>query len=208
MSQQNEPRVTWGVDGFASSSGWATVYSVHHNTMEYISAQESWISIGTGLPAGAYLDAPMQPVQGKAIVRGTNGWVLVDDYREQTAYNKQTRQPVVIDHLGELPVTLTLIHPESSFDVWDEQGNGWVKDEEQEGGGLTQQVQAQRKMLMSEASQEIAVLVDALDPAIISNPSDDDQVRLIAWKAYRVELSKIDQQPGYPRAISWPKKPL
>lgn len=203
----NEPRVTWGEDGFASSDGWVMVYTAHHITNEYVSIQEVWVSIGTGLPAGAYLDEPMAPQQGKAIVRDVSGWVFVDDYRGQTAYHKQTRQPIVIDTLGSLPVILTLIPPTSSFDVWNEQEQAWVKDEDQEEAWLIQQALAQRQALMSEASQEIAVLVDALDPSIISDPSDDDQVKLIAWKTYRVELSKIDQQPSYPDSINWPSKP-
>lgn len=204
----NEPRVTLGDDGFASTSGWETVHTTNPATNEYLSIQETWVSIGTGLPAGAYLDEPMQPEQGKAIVRGNGEWVLVDDYRGQTAYHKQTRQPVVINALGALHVTLTLIPPTSPFDVWNEQAQAWVKDDAQEDAWQIQQAQAQRQALMSEASQEIAVLVDALDPTIINDPSDDDQVKLVAWKTYRVELSKIDQQPSYPDVINWPAKPL
>jgi len=203
----NEPRVNWGSDGFASDSGWELVYVASAQTGQYLTSQEVWISVGTGLPAGAYLDEPMPPEQGKAIVRDSGGWVLVDDYRGKTAYNKQTRQPVVIDALGGLPITLTLIPPASPFDVWNDQAQAWVKDEAQEDAWQIQQAQVQRHALMSEASQEIAVLVDALDPTIIGDPSDDDQVKLIAWKTYRVELSKIDQQPGYPDTINWPAKP-
>lgn len=203
----NQPRVIWGVDGFASVSGWETVYTTNPITNEYLSTQESWISAGTGLPAGAYLDEPMQHEPGKAIVRGDNIWMFVDDYRGQTAYHKQNLQPVVIEALGSLPVILTLISPSSQFDVWNEQVDGWVKDEALEDAWLIQQAQMQRQVLMGEASQEIAVLVDALDPSIISDPSDDDQAKLIAWKTYRVELSKIDQQPNYPDSINWPAKP-
>lgn len=203
----NEPRVTWGSDGFASASGWELVYVASPQTGEYLTSQEVWVSIGTGLSAGAYLDQPMMAAPGKAIVRQDGAWELVDDYRGQTAYNKQTRQEVVIDTLGVLPLTLTLIPPSSQFDVWDEQLGAWVKDEEQEDAWLIQQAVYQRQSLMSKASQEIAVLIDALDPAIISDPSDDDQVKLIAWKTYRIELSKIDQQSTYPGAIIWPNKP-
>lgn len=203
----NEPRVVWGEDGFSCVSGWETVYTAHPVTNEYISIQDVWVSFGTGLPAGAYLDEPMQLEHGKAIVRDNGVWVLVDDYRGQTSYHKQTRQPVVIDTLGSLPVILTLITPSSPFDVWNDQVDGWVKDEALEDAWLIQQAQTQRQVLMGEASQEIAVLLDALDPVIISDPSDDDQVKLVAWKTYRVELSRVDQQPNYPDSINWPSKP-
>lgn len=203
----NEPRVTWGEDGFAASSGWATVYTAHPVTNEYLSINEDWISIGTGLSAGGYLDEPPAAQPSKAIVRQNGAWVLVDDYRGQTAYSKQTRQSVIIDTLGELSSALTLIPPSSQFDIWDEQQPAWIKDEAAEDAWLTQQAQYRRQTLMGEASQEIAVLVDALDPAIIDNPSDEDQVKLLTWKTYRVELSKIDQQPSYPDTINWPAKP-
>lgn len=202
-----EPRVTWGIDGFASTSGWVLVYIASPQTGEYLSNQDVWISIGTGLPAGAYRDQPMMAEPGKAIVSLEGAWELVDDHRGQTAYNKQTCQDAVIDTLGALPSTLTLIPPSSQFDVWDEQQGRWVKDEAQEGAWLIQQATSQRQHLMSEATQVIAVLTDALDPAIINIPSPDDQVKLLAWKLYRVELSKIDLQPGYPQTIHWPAMP-
>lgn len=203
----NEPRVIWGSDGFASASGWELVYVASPQTGEYLTSQEVWISIGTGLSAGAYRDQPMMAEPGKAIVSLEGAWELVDDHRGQTAYNKQTCQDAVIDTLGALPSTLTLIPPSSQFDAWDEQQGRWVKDEAQEGAWLIQQATSQRQHLMSEATQVIAVLTDALDPAIIDTPSPDDQVKLLAWKLYRVELSKIDLQPGYPQTIHWPAMP-
>ncbi|MNB98713.1 Caudovirales tail fiber assembly protein [compost metagenome] len=203
----NEPLVIWGEDGFASSSGWATVYATHPVTGEYLSQQQAWVSVGTGLPAGAYLDAPAQAAPGSVVVRTSSGWVSVDDYRGQQAFDTLTRQSVVISELGELPPHFTLIPPSSPFDIWDESLQCWVKDQAQENAMLVQQAQQQRQALISEASQEIAVLTDALDPDIISEPSAEDQVKLIAWKAYRVALSKVDQQPGYPQAITWPPRP-
>ena len=203
----NEPRVIWGDDGFASSDGWSLAHCIEQGTGEYLLTQDVWVSIGTSLPAGAFLDPPPDREQGKAIVRRDGSWVLVDDLRGKTAYNKLTRQPVFIDALGSLPDSLTLASPQSKFDIWSEADNAWVKDEALEDAWLIQQAQSQLQSLMSEASQEISVLVDALDPAIISDPSDGDQVKLIAWKTYRVELSKIDQQPSYPDTINWPVKP-
>lgn len=202
----NEPRVKWGNDGFAAISGWATVYRASLSG-EYIGSDEEFVVVGTGLSAGAYLDAPPPLVTGKAIVRIVDGWALVDDHRGSVAYDKVSRQPSVIDQLGPIPDVLTLIAPQSNFDVWDNELVMWVKDLAAEQAWQVEQATYQRQALMSEASQEIAVLVDSLDSSIINDPSDDDQVKLIAWKTYRVELSKIDQQPGYPTVINWPTKP-
>lgn len=202
-----EPKVTWGSDGFAATSGWALVYTTKLYTFEFYRESEVWISVGTGLPAGAFLDPPPATQEGKAIIRQNGEWCYVDDHRGKTAYNKSTRQSVVVSDLGPLSDALTLTPPVSQFDVWDETQQAWVKDEALEDAWLIEIATTQRQSLMSEASQEIAALVDALDPQIISDPSDADQVKLIAWKAYRVELSKIDQQSGYPDTINWPVKP-
>ncbi|MGY3943399.1 tail fiber assembly protein [Aeromonas tecta] len=207
----NEPRTTLDSDGFAISNGWFMCYCINMQTMEYTGPRDEYISATCGLPGGAYADEPsILAKDGYAICRDdvARTWIYVEDHRGKYAYNKQTRQRVQVSVLGALSPDFTLLAPQSSFDVWDPVTETWVTDSAAERQWLIDQANYQRQALMSEASQEIAVLVDALDPAIISDPSDDDQVKLIAWKAYRVELSKIDQQPSYPDAINWPAKPL
>jgi hypothetical protein len=205
----NEPRTTLDEHGFAITDGWFLCHAMHWQTREYMSSSDVWIVRSTGLPGDSFADAPGAPVVGFSYVRNQNNqsWDLVVDSRGTTIYEKATRLPSVIFMLGPIPETHTIIPPSSQFDVWDEQLGRWVKDDEQEQSWLIEQALNQRQSLMSEASQEIAVLIDALDPAIIDDPSDEDQVKLTAWKAYRVELSKIDQQPSYPDAINWPLKP-
>ncbi|MGL6365395.1 tail fiber assembly protein [Aeromonas veronii] len=200
----NEPRVVWGEDGFASVNGWAFVNCINQSTGELLYSQDVWISVGTGLPAGAFLDTPPQPEYGKAIVRQNGSWVLIDDLRGTTAYNKQTKQSEVIGTLGSVPFELTLIAPTSQFDVWSEASGKWVKDAQAEQDWLTQQATYQRSFLLGEASVEIAALLDALDPAIISNPDDQVQAKLMEWKTYRAALAVIDCSV---HPINWPQKP-
>lgn len=200
----NEPRVVWGEDGFASESGWAFAHCINQSTGELLYSQDVWVSVGTGLPAGAFLDAPPQHEDGKAIIRRNGVWVLIDDLRGVTAYNKQTKQSEVIGTLGPVPFELTLIAPTSQFDVWREDSGCWVKDEQAEQLLLTQQAQYQRTGLLSEASVEIASLLDALDPAIISNPDDQVQAKLMEWKTYRAALAIIDCSV---HPVNWPQKP-
>lgn len=200
----NEPRVVWGEDGFASVSGWAFAHSINQSTGELLYSQDVWVVVGTGLPAGAFLDAPPQPEGGKAIVRQNGAWALVDDLRGTTAYNKQTKQSEVISVLGPLPSELTLIAPASQFDVWDEESGSWVKDSQAEQEWLTQQAIYQRASLLGEASIEIASLLDALDPEVISDPGDAVQVRLLEWKRYRAALAVLDCSI---HPVQWPAKP-
>lgn len=201
----NEPRVVWGEDGFASDSGWAFAHCINQSTGELLYSQDVWVSVGTSLPAGAFLDNPPQPEDGKAIVRQNGAWALVDDLRGTTAYNKQTKQSEVVSTLGALPSELTFIAPTSQFDVWDESTGCWVKDLQAEQEWLTQQATYQRTLLLGEASNEIAALLDALDPAVISDPDDAVQVKLLEWKQYRAALAVIDCSI---HPVQWPAKPV
>jgi hypothetical protein len=201
----NEPRVLWGEDGFASISGWAFAHCINNTTFELLYSQDVWVSFGTGLPAGAFLDSPPPAEDGKAIVRQNGAWALVDDMRGTTAYNKQTKQSEVISALGPLPSELTLIAPSSQFDVWCEESGSWVKDSQAEQDWLTQQATYQRSALLGEASNEISALLDALDPDVISDPDDAVQAKLLEWKQYRAALAVIDCS-AHP--VQWPVKPV
>lgn len=201
----NEPRVTWGSDGWAATDGWAFAHCANGLTGEYLGSWDVWVSRGTSLPAGAYLDAPPAGQSGMAIVRQSGAWALVDDYRGQTAYNKQTKQSVIITTLGPLPHELTFTPPTSQFDVWNEEVNCWVKDVQAEHDWLTEQAIYQRSYLLNEASNEIAALLDALDPAVISDPDDVVQVKLLEWKQYRAALAVIDCTI---HPVQWPVKPV
>lgn len=69
-------------DGFAEQDFIQKVY-IADISGEYIGTSEVMISRGTGLPAGAYLDAPPPLQEGKAIIRNANGsaWMITSDYR-------------------------------------------------------------------------------------------------------------------------------
>lgn len=201
----SEPRVVWGEDGFSSESGWAFAHCINQSTGELLYSQDVWVSVGTGLPAGAFLDTPPQPEDGKAIVRQNGAWALADDLRGTTAYNKHTKQSEVISLLGPLPLELTIIAPTSQFDVWSEESCFWVKDAQAEQDWFTQQATYQRSALLGEAGNEIAALLDALDPEVISDPNDAVQAKLLEWKQYRAALAVIDCTI---HPVQWPAKPV
>ena len=159
-----QPRVTWGQDSWAETDGWASAHCVDPQTGVYTGLHDVWVSSGGGLPAGAYLDAPMAAESGKAIVRRDNAWIMLDDHRGQTAYNKQTRQSAVINELGELSAELTLLAPQSQFDSWDEAGNAWMKDETAERASITQTLTASVQAHMD--SQARALNYDDIKTAV------------------------------------------
>lgn len=64
----------------------------------------------------------------------------------------------------------------------------------------TRQLQA----LRMQADYAIAPLQDAVD---LDDATDAEVAALKAWKKYRVALSRVPDQPGYPDAIDWPVTP-
>ncbi|TNI75390.1 tail fiber assembly protein [Aeromonas media] len=198
---QNEPRVTWGDNGWAASDGWVQAHCTNTVTGEYTGTCDVWVSAGTGLPAGAYLDEPPPKQPGKAIVRQPDGWVLVADYRGQTAYSKTNRSSQQITAHGALPESLTLLAPSSQFDVWDDGLAAWVTDVAAESAWNLKQATVQRTALLAEANQQIAVLADAVE---LGMATEAEQAAYTAWRQYRVLLTRLDltQSP-----VPWPPKP-
>ncbi len=197
----NEPSVTWDQAGFAQTNGWVLAHCTDAQSEEYIGEQDVWVSVGTGLPAGAFLDAPPPPQPDKAIVRRTAGWALVADYRGQTAYSKANRAQKQVTAPGDLPDTLTLLVPSSQFDVWDEALTVWVTDVAVESTWNLEQATAQRIALLAEANQQNSVLADAVELGIAT---EEEQAAYTAWRQYRVQLSRLDlAKPPIP----WPPKP-
>ncbi|MFQ2825606.1 tail fiber assembly protein [Aeromonas caviae] len=188
-------------NGFATASGWVFAHCIDRATGEFLYSQDVYVSVGTTLPAGAYLDEPPPPQPGKAILRQGAAWLLVDDYRGQTAYDKADRRPITVMNPGELPDELTLQQPGSAFDIWDEAHSAWVKNTEAEQAWQLQQAEAQRNMLMAEATQQIAILADAVE---LGMATEEEQAAYTAWRQYRVQLSRLDLATP---PIQWPPKP-
>jgi len=196
-----QPRVIWGSDVWAETDGWASAHCADTATSEYIGPLDVWVSAGTGLPAGAYLDAPPAKEDGKAIVRTGEGWSLLADHRGETAYHKQTGAKTVIAEIGELPATVTLLAPQSQFDVWDEPTGEWVTDAAAEQQSLNAQATQQKTALLSEATAMIAPLQDAVDMGMAT---PEEETALLDWKFYRVMLTRVDVA-AHP--VTWPAHP-
>ncbi|WP_339548342.1 tail fiber assembly protein [Pseudomonas sp. RA_35y_Pfl2_P32] len=63
---------------------------------------------------------------------------------------------------------------------------------------------AQLKRLMQDAGLAAAPLQDAVDLDLATAQQVE---QLALWKLYRIELSEVPQQAGWPRTIEWPIKP-
>lgn len=198
----NSQRVIWGDDGWAANSGFTMAYIAAPETLEYLGADDVWVSEGTGLPAGAYLDAPPAKESGKAIVRQSGRWRHVTDLRGVVVYNKETGHPVTVDAIGELLEQYTMLEPSSPYDKWS--GEEWVKDEAAEKQATLEFAQAELSARISTANQQI----DIIKPAVDGGYAKPEHRKLLEdLQRYRYELILVRDQVGWPTDVIWPDAP-
>lgn len=166
------------------------IYNSHPVTGEYIGSgfadpdpmdESNWL-----IPAHAYLDPPPTPGKNEAAVRSGDEWGIVDDYRG-TPYYLEGPQRYVIEDLGvTVPEGATTEQPPPTI------------------AELTAEALANRDNLIFTAGLRIAPLQDAED---LGDATADDTKLLKAWKAYRVAVNRVTDQPKFPKVIAWPKLP-
>lgn len=146
-------------DGFALESGNATVYLTDSNGI-YIRDDVEFVTIGTGVSAGAYLDKPPKNKIGFAIVRNDNGWEYQPDHRGKTVYCKQTQAAKQIQDLGDLPSDCTATAPPDHYHTWN--GKEWVLSDEQYSIKLTD-IKDQKLIEINTKAQAFVSKVAGLD---------------------------------------------
>ncbi|UST91386.1 tail fiber assembly protein [Pseudomonas siliginis] len=135
-------------------------------------------------------------------------WTLVNNVprevidRRGLVYRKDNGAGQVWTELGELPDTLIAQPWPGEFHIWHD--NAWVLDEQAKLSSVRQQCLDQRDALLRDAVLRIAPLQYAED---IGDASHDEQLLLIEWKLYSVELNRIEKQAGFPDEIIWPVTP-
>ncbi|MBT9266037.1 tail fiber assembly protein [Pseudomonas sp. MG-9] len=159
--------------------------------------------IGIQLPANAVeltYELP-EPEAGRswALINGVPREVID---RRGVVYRKDGGAQQIWSELGELPDTLTAQPWPGEFHVW--RDNAWVLDEQARLSSVRQQCLDKRDALLRDAVLRIAPLQYAED---IGDANHDEQLLLIEWKLYSVELNRIEQQVGFPVEISWPVVP-
>lgn len=159
--------------------------------------------IGLQLPGNAVeLDA-MLPAPADGHV-----WALVDGRPTQLAdnrglyYSTEDGQPVRVEVLGSLPPGLTAEPRPSDFHEWG--GEGWLMNAAAQAQAAAVSVKQERDAALRLAATRIAPLQDAVDLGVATD-AEVDQLR--HWKAYRVQLSRIEQQAGFPLEVDWPDAP-
>ncbi|WP_447742150.1 tail fiber assembly protein [Pseudomonas laurentiana] len=69
---------------------------------------------------------------------------------------------------------------------------------------LLSQLTSEIAQLRAAADHAIAPLQDAID---LEEATAEEADRLKAWKRYRIALSRVHEQAGYPNEMDWPALP-
>jgi len=182
--------------------------NVHRGTGEFLCLSEadpSPLEPGVWLfPAYSYQIDPPELQTGFAalINRDSNGWELVADHRGATVYSTDTGERRLWQALGDLPEGYTLQAPASEFDTW--VGEQWVPDEAAMAEAARQMAYHKQVLANQYATSRISTLQDAVD---LKMASEAEAAALTAWKAYRVELSRLDITTTAPAEDDWPSSP-
>ncbi|MGW1372544.1 tail fiber assembly protein [Providencia hangzhouensis] len=190
-------------EGFAADDGYAKIYQFNHDSREYMGTQLVFVLKSFGIPADSCLDEPTLPVNSDiAIVRSVDNdsWLHVSDHRGKTAYSTETRQPIEIDFIGDLPDTLTLLEPKTEFDKWN--GKKWVTDTEAQKAMLVEQAEQEKTQRLEEAEQNILMLERKVR---LEMATDEETELLKQWEIYSIKASDIDTSIA--PDIDWPEKP-
>ncbi|MBX9269579.1 tail fiber assembly protein, partial [Chromobacterium violaceum] len=83
-------------------------------------------------------------------------------------------------------------------------GGHWVVDEAAQRAAVASMTDVEIVALRARADAAVVPLQDATELGI-ATPAE--AALLTAWKRYRVELSRVPAQQGYPSDINWPQKP-
>lgn len=116
---------------------------------------------------------------------------------------------VTFEGLGELPFTATPDDGEAhGREIFQRAVAGEFGDiaphEPPSNEQLIAEISAQKSRLLQRAAERIAPLADSAELGV-ATPAELQ--RLYDWKMYRIELNRVEQQPGYPKNLMWPQSP-
>ncbi|HCJ8788616.1 TPA: tail fiber assembly protein [Escherichia coli] len=145
-------------NGFATESGFITVYNYDGVTREYIGLSVEYLPVGVGVPGNSCVDAPISKKDGFAVCRTADltGWEYVADHRGETVYSTETGEPVAVSQLGEYPEGTTTKAPDTPYDKWD--GQKWVTDADAQHSAALDAAEVKRQSLIDAAMASISLI--------------------------------------------------
>ncbi|WP_192559929.1 tail fiber assembly protein [Pseudomonas allokribbensis] len=135
-------------------------------------------------------------------------WVLVNGVPREVSdhrgvvHRKDSGAIQIWVEPGELPDDLTAdVWPGEGY-IWN--GQAWMLDETAHLSAIKSGLIDKRDTLLRDAVLRIAPLQYAED---IGDASHEEELQLLEWKLYSVELNRIEKQTGFPEEITWPAVP-
>lgn len=123
------------------------VYKYDTKTKEFIQELEINEAYGTNLPFTTTVK-PLTKKDGFAICFDGTKWEYIEDNRNKTVYNKETKEESKIDYLGNIKDDVTTLKPEQ-FDKWDYEANEWVCDEVEKEKSRTQNINSYTQLFIT-----------------------------------------------------------
>lgn len=196
----NENQAVFDSKLIAIQAGMVKAFHFDMNTREFIGVEDIYIHEGVGLPALCCIEEPPVQNEYQVAVRSedNSSWSVADDYRGITVYDIQTRVSQVITEPGPLPDTVTRLQPSSPYDKWD--GSAWVTDADAQHAAEIAAADRKKTELMSQASADISVLLDAVNLEIAT---DAEKLQLTALQTFRVLLNRVDTSTA--PDVQWPE---
>ena len=114
------------------------IYRYDITTKEFLQELEINEAYGTNLPFTTTVK-PLAKKDGFAVCFNGTKWEYIEDNRDKTVYNKETKQESKISYLGKIKEDVTTLKPEQ-FDKWDYKTNSWVCDEVEKEKARTQNI--------------------------------------------------------------------
>lgn len=171
-----------------------TVFFFDETTGEFSHAAERTIKAGMGVPRGSTELAPMKWTDGFKPVFDGSVWVLVQDHRGKTLFNKLTKQPARMGSLGPIPDGYTDQVPGHEFDKWTE--SGWVLDQE----ALDEAIRQHSQQRIDSEMARVTPLIQAYQDKVDMGKAEEYEItNMEALREYRVALLEVDLlKPDWP----------
>ena len=122
------------------------VYKYDIQTKEFLQELEINEAYGTNLPFTTTIK-PLAKKDGFEVCFNGTKWEYIEDNRNKTVYNKETKQESKIDYLGKIKKDVTISKPEQ-FDKWDYEINSWVCDEVEKENNRVQNINSYPKSII------------------------------------------------------------
>ncbi|HDK7255657.1 TPA: tail fiber assembly protein [Cronobacter sakazakii] len=195
--------ITLDENGFATESGFITVYNYDGATREYIGSSLEYLLFGVGVPAHSCIDAPGNKKDGFAIRRNADstGWEYVADHRGETVYSTETGESKEITALGDYPENTTTIAPLTPYDKWD--GEKWVTDTEAQHSAALDAAEVKRQSLIDAAMASISLIQLKLQAGRKLTQAETTRLNAVLDYIDAVEATDTSTAPD----VIWPELP-